>query len=446
MLFFQLAFPQDLESLSENITGYINGFFAEKNNVTASVVKFQDFSAFSDLLAQRFYQMVVAKIEAGQRFRFIDTMINFSGNSGRFDLNKTHQLNYLIFLKLIQNRDKLGAGVVIFSKTLDRMVGTHYHEVLLNRGEITLLNTVDFGFQSVGFSRILEINAQADLLDIKSVRDMGGETIHFFYYPDKIILFQNRQGRLERVSSVDLNWERPYYPALENLGILSVFRIDDSIYLTAGTNTSPLTKVFKYHEQQWAEYPPLDFIPLKILKINDNRYLSGFNYRKGKNYFENKITMARFEHRTFQTGNRFEKQVPGFYSLAFSSDDERLLSIHIVDTDYSYRFYSDNFEQQTVEGEKRGAALASLHNQWLAVSDYSRETDTLYFYKIDNGSRQLVYQNRIAGEIVFISPGLWESFPGFWVLVKKTSQAGNDFVLQFWSKGKAPATVPEDGN
>ena len=444
MLGSQLVFCQDLERLSENISGYLNDFFSDHGNVHASIIKFEDFSEFSDLLAQKFYQLVVSKIEAGQRFRFIDMMINFNGNSGEFDLNKTHQLNFFISLKLIRNRDKLGAGVVVFSKTLDRIVGVHYNEVLFNQGELKTLDTVDFGFQSVGFSRIMEMNVQEDLLDVRSVQDPSGDLDHFFYYPDKIVLFKHGQGKMEKVSSVELSWERPYYPALEKEGILSAFRFGDAIYLTAGTNTSPLSKVIKYQDQKWTEYAPIDFIPFKILRVNDQYYLSGSRYQEGKNHFIDKIILSPFDYQTFKTEKQFEKSVPGFYSLAFSTVENRLISIHLVDTLYSYRLYSDNFEQQTAEIEKRGSALSSLSDEWLAVSDYSRGNDTVYFYKIKNGRRQLVYKNRIEGEIVFISDGQWESFPGFWILVRKLSTSGNQYVLQFWSKGTEPATDQAD--
>jgi hypothetical protein len=286
------------------------------------------------------------------------------------------------------------------------------------------------------------MNVQEDLLDVKSFGDVSGGMGYFFYYPDKIILFKHRQEKLEKVSSVDLNWERPYFPALDQTGVLSVFRLDPVIYLTASRNTSPFSKVFKYEDQQWIEYPPVDFVPFKILRINDQEYLSGASYQVGKNFFKNKIILAPFDHHSFQLGKKFEKKVPEFYSLAFSSDIGQLQSIHLVDTEYRYRFYSDNFEEQTQDLQKRGSALSSLSDEWLAVSDYSRGDDTIFFYKIQGGGRQLVYQNKIAGEIAFISAGRWKTFPGFWVMVKRSNQTGNEFVLQFWSQGKEPLAPP----
>ncbi len=430
----QFFFPQDLDQLSKNIASYINDFFVDKNNVHTSIIKFEDFSNFSDLMAQKFYQLLVSKFEASQTFHFKDMMINFNGNSGEFNLNNINQLNYFIFLKLIRNRDKLGAGVVIFSKSLDRIVGVHYREVLLNAGEINILNTVDYGFQSVGFSKIVEINAQQDLLDIKSIQDPSGDFRYFFYYPNKINIFKHRQTKLEKVSSFDLNWERPYYPVLEYEGKLSVFIFSGIVYLTAGNNFSPYCKVLKYQDNRWNELPALDFIPFKLLRINDQYYLSGSKYEEGKNFFKNKIILALFDSMKFNPKKYFEKKVPAFYSLAFSSKNDQLFSIHMIDRQYRYRFFSDNFEEQTMETEKRGASLSSTSDEWLAVSDYSRGSDTLYFYKIKGGSRHLVYQQKVKGEIVFISEGQWKSFSGFWVFVKKSNKYGNEFVLQFWSK------------
>lgn len=141
----------------------------------------------------------------------------------------------------------------------------------------------------------------------------------------------------------------------------------------------------------------------------------------------------------------FLKSLPGlFYSCDFSvtPDLGDLESIQLVDREYKYRVLGDNFEPLTVEtAGERGAALSVLDGQWLAISHFSTGTDRLYFYKIEKGSRRLMYQNDIEGEIVFISPGMWQAAPGFWVCVKKVAKSSfsasppsREYKLQFWSK------------
>jgi hypothetical protein len=75
------------------------------------------------------------------------------------------------------------------------------------------------------------------------------------------------------------------------------------------------------------------------------------------------------------------------------------------------------------------------------MSHFSTGYDRLYFYKIEKGSRRLMYQNDIEGEIVFISEGMWQAAQGFWVCVENVtktqssaSSPAREYKLQFWSK------------
>ena len=78
--------------------------------------------------------------------------------------------------------------------------------------------------------------------------------------------------------------------------------------------------------------------------------------------------------------------------------------------------------------------MSTTNGEWLAVSDYSRNTDTLHFYKIENSGLRPVYENQINGEVVFISDGVWKNAQGFWIYVKLNVKKGKEYRLQFWSK------------
>ncbi len=170
-------------------------------------------------------------------------------------------------------------------------------------------------------------------------------------------------------------------------------------------------------------------------------YLAGIRYALGKNYFEGKWILVPILPDTpiSDTEGVLEKQVQSFYAsdYAIRPEDSQLMSIHMVDRDYIYRFFSDNFEQATAEKEERGSALCTLDGKWLAISNFSTGTDKLYFYRIESGSRQQVFENSIDGEIEFISDGIWKTAPGFWVKVKLLNRSSSNSALKSPSIGKS---------
>jgi hypothetical protein len=183
-----------------------------------------------------------------------------------------------------------------------------------------------------------------------------------------------------------------------------------------------------------------------LIRLNENDYLAGARYDEGKNFFQDKLLLVPFVSGQLEKGNFLEKKVVPFYSIDFSAFTRQsspqlppgVESVHLVDTDYNVRFFAGDFEERTPAPEKRGSALAALAGQWLAVSDYSTSDnrDSLYFYKIEQGSKQLAYENRIDGQVIFISAGAWKGRPGFWTYVKKIKTGNVEYYLQFWSKSK----------
>lgn len=438
LLFFLsgLVSAQGVDQLADRSAGGINDFFSQENYLRTSIVTFENFSGLSDQIAQKFYQLLVAKLESHQRIQFSDLMINFNRNRGVFNLSNVSHLDYLLYVRLIRNREKLGVGLVIFSKTLDKIVNVQYKEVLLAEGEAQVLSAREYGFKSLGFSRVVEIETRQNLLDIKSIQVPSGEFHYFFYYPERIDIFRQDNERLEKVSSVPLQWGNPYYPVQEFEGKLAVFQLKGDLFLSAGGNFSPHSHIFRYRNSQWEIFSRIEFVPFRFIQVNQQFYLAGSKYNLGKNYFINKIYLVSIENADFKNGKMFEKTIPEFYSLDFALSGDKLISIHMIDREYRYRFFTADFKEKTVENGKRGSSLMALDDNWVAVSDFSQGADTVYFYKIENGSRNLVYKNRISGEIVFISAGKWKTYPGFWLLVKKGKKNDTGFYLEFWQKGE----------
>ena len=390
---------------------------------------------------------MVARFESEKNVVFNDLMINFSKNRGKFNLIRIGKLNYLIYIKLIRNREKLGAGTVIFSKSLDRIVHIKYVEEALTTGERDIINTVDYGFKTVGFSKIIEFETKQNLLDFKTIREPGGEERFFFYYPEEIEIYKMAGSQFKKFFSFKLKWRRPYYPVIQPEGKLSSFYRDGKLYLTAGSNFSARSKIFEFADNQWREVDSVNFVPFKLIRINNGEYLAGASYKEGKNIFEGRILLAPFRSGKLRTTEIYEKSIPLtrnsklkeslFYAIAFSLNGDDLDSIHVIDRQYRYRYFASDFEEWTGENERRGSALCALHGKWLAVSDYSETVDTLFFYKIDIGRRELVFENKINGEVIFISDGSWKKKDGFWVYVKAAIEKANpnaEYLLQFWSK------------
>jgi len=438
------GYGEGLGDLAGKSVGAITDYFSDKYNIKASIIKFENTAGISDLTAQRFYQLLVAKLETAANLSFTDLMINYHQNQGEFNLNRIHPLNHLIYLKLTRNKNKIGAGMVIFSRTLDKIVFIKYVEELFTDEEGEVYLTTNFGFKNAGFARIMQMEARQQLLDLKSFLDQKGRLRFLFYYPGKIEFFKLTGNQLTKIFSHPLQWGKPYYPVIEYEGKLCVFFQDNQMYAVVGGNFSPTAKVLTINNEEEtgtaAEVNTIDFIPFRTIELNDTRYLAGACYSLGKNYFQNKLMLLpfRFDSGQLVKEKYFEKEISPFYSLDFSvsGTGSTLESIHMIDLDYRYRFLADNFAQLTAETAERGSALCCLEGQWLAVSDFSHGSDRLYFYRIEKGSRRLVYQNRVNGEIIFISDGLWKAAPGFWVYLQqlKPPPAAPEYKLQFWSK------------
>jgi hypothetical protein len=456
------GYAQGLETLAGKVSNSVLDYFTAQGegNTRFSIIKFENFSGITDLAAHKFYQQVAARLEGRPHALYNDLMIDFSQKKGEFNLNRVDRLDYLIYLKLIKNLDKVGAGIAIFSRSLDKIVAIKYFEEDFSPGESNIYETVDYGFKGLGFSRQIEIDAGKYLLDFKSISNPAGErerdpgVQYFFFYPGEIEIFKTLDKQFKKIFSFKLEWGRPYYPVMDYEGKLCLFyRAGDDgnpvLYLTAGSNFSLRSKVLTYKNNLWQEVGALDFVPIKSIRLNNSDYLAGALYDEGKNYFKEKLVLVPFAAGKLDTENFLEKKVVPFYAVDFSilsqgprdasnasESGENVTGVHLIDSDYNYRFYAGDFQERGTALERRGSALAALDGQWLALSDYSFSTqkDKLYFYKIEEGSKQAVYENIINGRVIFISAGSWQERPGFWVYVEEVKNDNPVYRLQFWSK------------
>jgi len=433
-LLYTTIIAQGFTKLSDRTANHIIDFFKDKHNVRFAINKFDNFTELTDLGIQKFYQLLLSQIEKVPKIEFNDLLISFSKNKGQFNLNRLSRLTYLIYLKLIRNKNKLGVGIVIYSRVADKIVSIKYIEEIINEGDKNILNTIDYGFRGSGFSKIIDIKVYKNLLDCQTIKDSNDDYKHFFFYPNKIETYKIEENSLKRYFSFQIKWGRPYYPVLEYEGKLSCWLQGKTIYVTAGANFSSHTKVFTYYNGEWKEIKKIDFVPFKNLQINNETFLAGARYETGKNYFKNELLFVSIDSEKFAIKNHFRREVPEFYSLAFSKKNGNLDSIHLIDRDYKYHFFTSNLEKGTTSEKLFGSSLSSMQANWLAISDYSKNTDRLYFFKIENGIQRFIYENKINGEIIFISDGTWKLSPGFWVYVKLSKRDINSYRLQFWSK------------
>jgi hypothetical protein len=425
---------QGAEGLVADGAGYLGAFFKNKIDIRVAVVHFENKSELSDLAMQKIYQMLVSRLEGEKNIRVVDLLVNFANSRGEFNLSQAGDLDYLIDLKLIQNKSRTGLGLSVFSRLQDRIVTLKYFEKAISRGEMEFLNTQDFAFSELGFSKLLEFESKDNLMDIQSIPGGdGGQEQYFFYYPDEIMIYLAKETRLEKLSQFKLQWERPVYPVLHDEGKLLLFRSAQSLILTAGNNFSSYSQVLAFRDGRWQEVQKLDFVPFKYIMLNQNPYLVGARYAEGRNFFKDKVYFMPFSDPAEKAG-AYEKKTYTAMALDFSTREGQLQAVHLIDRDYNYHFFTAEFEEKSPLPEKKGASLAVFGGEWLAVSDYTRGVDQLFFYDIRDGGQRPVYTAKISGEVQFISAGTWQNARGFWAGVRQRADGQERLLVQFWGK------------
>jgi len=295
------------------------------------------------------------------------------------------------------------------------------------------LNVANFAFPELGFARLSEFESKKDLLDVQSITGADGSARYFFFYPDEIIIYAAREDRLEKQSAIKLKWSRPFYPALHRQGKLLIFPFNQSLVMTAGGNFSSYAQVLTLTNDQWLETAKVNFVPCKQIVFNQGLYLAGGRYEEGRNYFKDRIFLLPFSNPIDNSGTVEKKTFPA-YDIDFSTQEGQLQGIHLIDRNYQYHLLTADFAEKTPEVNKKGASLAASDGQWLAVSDYSRQADQLFFYDIKAGGQRPVYTGKVPGEIQFISAGTWQTVKGFWVCCRLAQDNYGRSMLQFWGK------------
>lgn len=424
---------QSAEALVTESAAFLKTFFNNRFDVSVAVARFENDSELTDTAMQKIYQILISRLENEKNIRVSDLLINFANGRGEFNLGRADDLHFLLGLKLIQNKSKTGLGLTIFSRLQDKIVAIKYFEKALSKGEMDFLNTRNFSFSELGFSKLLEFESKKNLMDIQSITGSDGRDQYFFYYPDEIVIYLASNMRLEKDSQFKLGWTRPVYPVLHYEGKLLLLQMNQGLVLTAGNNFSPYAKVLTFRDSQWQEIQKIDFVPCKYLILNQNPYLVGARYDEGRNYFKDKIYFMPFSDPANRTGI-YEKKATPALALDFSVQEGQLQAVHLIDRNYNYHLFTSEFEEQFPVSEKKGASLAALGGEWLAVSDYRRASDQLFFYDIQNGGQRLIYSEKITGEIQFISAGVWQKIRGFWTGVRQERDGQERFMVQFWGK------------
>jgi len=424
---------QGADALVAESTAFLSAFFKNRFDVRVAVIRFENNSELTDTAMQKIYQTLISRLEGEKNIIVSDLLVNFAGGRGEFNLGRVDELQYLLDLKLIQNKSKTGLGLTVFSRLQDKIVAVKYFEKALGKGEMEYLNTRNFAFSELGFSKLLEFESKKNLMDVQSISGGEGQDQYFFYYPDEIIVYLAREMRLEKYSQFKLEWTRPVYPVLHYEGRLLLLPTSQGLVLTAGNNFSSTAKVMALRDGQWQEIQKIDFVPRQHLVLNQNPYLVGTRYDEGRNYLKDKIYFLPFSDPANQSGI-YEKKIIPAMAIDFSVREGQLQAVHLIDRDYHYHLFNSEFEEMLPAPEKKGASLAALGGEWLAVSDYSRATDQLFIYDIQNGGQRPVYTGKISGEIQFISAGVWQKVKGFWTGVRQKQDDLERFVVQFWGK------------
>ncbi|MEI6614011.1 MAG: hypothetical protein WCL37_03870 [Chrysiogenales bacterium] len=217
------------ESLVQEVADHLQVFFKNKTEVRVAVVQFENYSELTDLAMQKIYQLLTARLENDKNIKISDLLLNFANGRGEFNLSKVNGLDYLLYLKFIQNKSKTGLGMTVFSRWQDKLVSIKYIEKNLGKGEMEFLNVKNFAFSELGFYKLTEIETKKNLMDIQSVSSADGQTQYFFYYPDEIVIFrgslrgrQQRPGPVRRGCGLGPLWRGRQRPAPDRLPVRPV--------------------------------------------------------------------------------------------------------------------------------------------------------------------------------------------------------------------------------
>lgn len=433
-LFSWTVQSQGVDDFARKIAGEIKANFNDQFSKTIAIVKLENQSTLSGLALERLYQMIYSHFENENENQFLDFLIDIRDGEARFNLSKAGETDFLIYLKFISERGRIGTGIVVFSRRLDRVISIKYVESLIPDKEISLLETKQFGFTGIGFSRIIELDTKPGLMD--AVSFYSGDSGHLLLlYPEEIEIFRILDHGLDRSASLKIDWPSPLYPVQNFEGKLTLFSLRERIFLAAGSNFCEKTTLFEFKENSWQLIGEMSFLPFAAVTINQIPFIAGGKFETGKNFFQNRLFFLPVQEGFSDNSRLLEKSIPCFYSLGFACDGAELESVHFIDLNYTHRVRSPDLVSAIADFPHRGCSLAVMDNSWLSISDYSSTGDRLFFLKLKNASMNPTYENRIEGLIQFLSAGRWQAYSGFWACIKREEGSMEKWTLQFWGIG-----------
>ncbi len=437
MFFFLIAsisvHSNGIQSLSVKVANSIDKFCNGIGNVRYSIINLTNHSKLSDIELQRFYHLIVSAIERQRNNNFTDLITGFEKDRGIFDLNKINLVSYTVSLKIVNNMGKLGIGIAVYNRNTENIVFIKYFEESVNLKEIELLGTENSRIGKYEYKKSYEIKVTKDLLDVSSLKNKDKSDNIFFLFSRKIDIYNLRDNNLKKINSIRIEWGRPYYPAIKSEGKLFVYSNKEEIFIFAGINSSPISLIFSYKNGNIKQIGKLKFVVTSIMLINGQKYLSGFKYSLGKNFFRGNLFLKTFNEMSLESGEVFKKNLPEFYSAILMKDDLIFSGLYLIDKNYKLHVYSGNMDEVANSDRRYGSTL-SIKNKFVGISDYLRGNDNFMIVKNENGIDKPIHTIPINGEIKFIKGGEFGGYSGFWIL--KSEKKGNykDYKLQFRRK------------
>ncbi len=446
ILFIQIGSTQStvvaergINPLIDRLTKSVITFLNEQRVPSVSIIGLRNRTQLSDDAVQKIYQLIVYRLDRDKSIDFKDSMLSFTKGVGRFNRRTHRTVRFLMSVTMIRNRSRIGFGVSIFSVNLDKTVFVKYVESDVTHGEVSFLNIRENRFSEFGFEKIVELDSKKGLLDMRSVvssAESSAAPLYYFYYIDRIQVFQFSSNRLKKIAVIKLNETdaSDFFPAIEVEGRLFFFTFGTDSYMVVSNNTRKNSLVYKNQQGTWESVAKIGFVPFEAFLSNNKHYFIGGQYEPGKNYFKENLVLKSIENTLNGVDEKFYKRIEPFYSISFLKENDRIVSMYTIDRKYQFINYGANFEATESNQSRFGYAFSVLENQWIVRTAYTSASDQLKFYKINEIEDKPKYEKPISGEVHFINGGQWNQMKGLWVYVKKRINNYDVYKLQFWSK------------
>ncbi len=433
------VYSSGLEELANKAGEGIIKFFKIRKNSTFSISVLENSSTFNDIQVQKFYQLLISRVERDTETKFIDNLIGFSNNKSAFNSNRLTNIKYLISIKLINNRGNIGAGLTFFSRKFDRIEGIKYYESKISRGENLYIKHINYSFQTTGFIKQYEMNARLNFLDVNTIETISPEgnksQLLTLFYTDRIVIFKLVNKSIKKLATKSIRWKRPFYFPHVFEGKSFIFTLNGRKLVAVGGNFLEESIIFEYNQKNsdLREIIRINMIPIKIVEINGSLNLIGIKYQPAQNFFNGSVYLMNISGGISANSRILQKSIKDFYSISILKSGELLRNIIIVDKNYNIRIYDSAMNSIYSSENKFGYAIGSLNDNWIITSSFVTKSDELKFFKVENLFSSPVYLNKTDYLIDSISEGKLLGKNGLWIKLINPEKEKNP-VIQFWSK------------